>query len=192
MTINTQPLSKQKVTSKTLIKFALLLSVLAGYFGYLSWEYDLRTGGTLSAITWSFFVLCTPVADAGFLLDFPIRLITGVRMIITEIFVWGLAIAINAFALFYTPESYDKTMLTNIFYKILTTPIPYWSIIILCAIGTFLTIYFGDEVFDVLKKKALKEKKSPYAIYRILSIAVIFSLIVLTYYELIKSLGIDI
>ena len=37
-----------------LLKFLLLLSVLIGYFGYLSYEYGLATGGMVAALTWSF------------------------------------------------------------------------------------------------------------------------------------------
>jgi len=85
-----------------LIKFLMLLGVLVLYFGYLSWQYDIATGGIISALTWSFFVLCTPVADAGFLIDFPVRLITGLRMFITEMIVWGIAISLNIITLSYT------------------------------------------------------------------------------------------
>ncbi|MCK5574805.1 MAG: hypothetical protein KAI28_03285, partial [Sphingomonadales bacterium] len=66
--------------SETLMKFLLLALVLVAYGGYLGFKYDLATGGLLAALTWSFFVLCTPVADAGFLLDFPLRLLFGIRM----------------------------------------------------------------------------------------------------------------
>ncbi len=57
-----------------LYKFLLLSVLLVSYFVYLSYEYNLLTGGIAVALTWSFFVLCTPIADAGFLLDFPLRL----------------------------------------------------------------------------------------------------------------------
>ena len=45
------------------------------YFVYLVYEYGIEDGGMVTLLTWSFFVLCTPVADAGFLLDFPIPFI---------------------------------------------------------------------------------------------------------------------
>ena len=80
---------------QVIIKFILLCGVFVGYFAYLSYEFDLMTGGIAALLTWSFFVLCTPVADAGFLLDFPIRLLFGVRMIVSEVAVWVLAFAIN-------------------------------------------------------------------------------------------------
>ena len=67
--ISLKHLLEHRPKREGLFKFLLLLAVLAGYFGYLSWEYDLKTGGVVAALTWSFFVLCTPIADAGFLLD---------------------------------------------------------------------------------------------------------------------------
>ena len=70
-----------KHTQEQTVKYALLLCVLLAYFGYLSYEYGFASGGIVAGLTWSFFVLCTPVADAGFLLDFPVRLLTGMRMI---------------------------------------------------------------------------------------------------------------
>ena len=133
---------------KVLLRFLLLLATLVAYFGYLSWKFDLATGGLIAALTWSFFVLCTPIADAGFLLDFPIRLILGVRMAHTEMLVWAIAISLNTWLFFWHGEVYQKTFLTSLLHKILSTPWPYWSIIILSCLGTFLSVIFGDEVIN--------------------------------------------
>jgi len=76
---------RHQTHSETLYKFLALLGVLVGYFVYLSWKFDAATGGFLAALTWSLFVLCTPVADGGFLIDFPVRLLFRVRMIYSEI-----------------------------------------------------------------------------------------------------------
>ncbi len=183
---------KHQTHREGLYKFLLLLAVLLGYFGYLSYEYDLATGGIVAALTWSFFVLCTPVADAGFLLDFPIRLITGMRMFITEMLVWGLAIVINVITLSASPESYDTTFLTSLFYKILTTPWPYWSIIILCSAGTFLSVRFGDEMMDVLAHKDCDYRHQHGFKHKLIIMAVLFLVIFFGYYHLIETLGVDI
>ena len=84
-----------------LYKFLLLSALLAAYFSYLSFQYGVMTGGIASALTWTFFVLCTPIADAGFLLDFPLRLLFGIRMLVSEVAVWTVAIAINVVSLLY-------------------------------------------------------------------------------------------
>jgi hypothetical protein len=81
-------------------KFLLLVALFALYFLYLIYEYGIQDGGLVTLLTWSFFVLCTPVADAGFLLDFPIRLLYKIKMIYTEIIVWILAISLSAYGIF--------------------------------------------------------------------------------------------
>lgn len=145
-----------QLKAHTPFRFLGLLAVLVGYFLYISHQYDFATGGMVSALTWSFFVLCTPVADAGFLLDFPIRLLFGLKMYVTEMMVWGLAFLINISMLTLNPDVYQTTALTQIFHKILTQPNPYWIIIVLCGIGTFLSVYFGDEVMDKVTHKGEK------------------------------------
>ena len=136
----TPPVEKKGLhpRKQALYKFVLLCLLLASYFAYLSFKYDVATGGIASALTWSFFVLCTPIADAGFLLDFPMRLIFGIRMLFSEIAVWALAITVNIVTLLFFVEYYETTKLTMLLQAILTTPYPYWAIILLAGTGTFL------------------------------------------------------
>ncbi len=173
------------------IKFTLLCLVVAGYFTYLNMEYDVATSGMASLLTWSFFVLCTPIADAGFLLDFPLRLLFGVRMVLSEIAVWGIAIAINVMSFIYFPEYYNTTPLTKVFYAILTTPYPYWGVVLLSGFGTFLSIRFGDEMMDIFSHSERKLFHKHGYKHELIIIAVVFAMIVIGYYELIASLGID-
>jgi len=177
---------------KVILKFILLLSVLVLYFSYLSYQYGLLTGGLIAALTWSFFVLCTPIADAGFLLDFPIRLIFGIRMIYSELLVWTLAISLNIYALSNSRASYDKTLLTAILKKIILTPYPYWSIIVLSMLGTFLSIYFGDAIMDVFRHwDHFKDNRRAF-IYKLIGVVSLFGLIFLGYYFLLDKLNINI
>lgn len=183
---------KVKLPKKQLFyKFFLLCLLLLGYFVYLSIQYDFVTGGLASILTWSFFVLCTPIADAGFLLDFPLRLLFGIRMLVSEIVVWALAISINIVALMYFAEYYETTKLTKILYVVLSNPYPYWSVILLSAVGTFLSIKFADELMDVIhhKDRGFFHRKS--YIHEIV-IIVFFILIFIGYYELVASLGLEI
>jgi hypothetical protein len=93
------------------------------------------------------------VADAGFLVDFPLRLLFALRMVVSEIVVWVIAILINIIALMYVRECYKTTTLTQLIESILTTPIPYRVIIFLSGIGAFLFVRFGDELIDELHQK---------------------------------------
>jgi hypothetical protein len=174
---------------QVLIKFLALCLILFSYFVYLSYEYDLLTGGVAALITWSFFVLCTPVADAGFLLDFPLRLLFGIRMVLSEIAVWAVAISINIIAFSYFPEFYQTTLLTRLMEAILTTPFPYWFVILLSGIGTFLSIRFGDELMDVIHHKERNFYLSHHFKHEMVLFA-FFLLVIFGYYELISTLGI--
>jgi hypothetical protein len=176
---------------QVLIKFLLLCLLLFSYFIYLSYQYDLLTGGIAALITWSFFVLCTPVADAGFLLDFPLRLIFGIRMIFSEIVVWMIALLINVFCLLYFSDFYETTFITQLIKVILTNPYPYWIVIFLSAIGTFLSIRFGDELLDVLHHKDRSFYLRHHFKHEIL-LFIFFLVVVFSYYEIISTLGITI
>ncbi len=184
-------LLKHQTKREELIKFLLLLGVLIGYFGYLSWKYDLATSGIVSVLTWSFFVLCTPVADAGLLIDFPVRLITGLRMFVTEIVVWGMAITLNLVCLKVIPETYETTFLTSLLHKILITPWPYWSIVVLCGAGTFLSIRFGDEMMDVASHDERVYHHKHNFKHRLVGMLALFFLIIWAYYHLLETLGVQ-
>lgn len=185
-------LHKIKTHREVLYKFLILLSILALYFGYLSIEYGILTGGLVAALTWSFFVLCTPVADAGFLLDLPIRILFGVRMLISEVLVWAIAIAINGYAILYNQAAYDKTVLTVLFKEIILTPYPYWSVFILSGIGTFLSIYFGDEMLDVLRHRDRVKYHEHAFKWKLVGLISLFLLIFFAYYLLLDTLNIQI
>lgn len=192
MTPKITNLHKQETHKELATKFVLLLTVLLCYFGYLSFEFGLATGGIVAAITWSFFVLCTPVADAGFLLDFPIRLLFGIRMIVSEFIVWFIAIGINAYALIFAEAMYDTTVITSLFKVILLTPYPYWSVIALSGFGTFLSIYFGDEMLDVIRHRDRVKYHQHAFKLKVIAVVGLFVLIFLAYYYLLESLHIQI
>jgi hypothetical protein len=176
---------------QVLYKFILLCILLVSYFFYLSFKYDVMTGGIASILTWSFFVLCTPIADAGILLDFPLRLLFGIRMLYSEIAVWALAISVNIVSLLYLADYYETSKLTMLLHAILTTPYPYWSVILLSGMGTFLSIRFADELMDVAHHRD-RGFFHRHAFKHEMVIIVFFLLVVIGYYELIASLGIEI
>ena len=181
----------KKEQKQLLIKFSLLILLMIGYFAYLSYEYDLLTGGIAALLTWSFFVLCTPVADAGFLVDFPLRLLFGIRMILSELIVWSIAISVNVFTLLFASDYYQTTIITKLLYQIITNPFPYWAITILSALGTFLSIRFGDELLDVIHHHERDFFHSNHIKYEMI-LFLFFVIVIFVYYELMSSLGISI
>ena len=175
---------------ETFLKFFALLLILVGYFAYMSWQYDASTGFAVAVLSWSFFVLCTPVADGGFILAFPIRLLFGIRMAITQVMLWFVAIFINIYMLSTSSGSYELTFLTKLLKHILTAPYPYWGILILSAAGTLLSIYFGDEMMDVTthKDRILHHRHGlKYRSVLVLGLAI---LTVVAYYHLLSGLQI--
>jgi len=174
----------------TLLKFTALVTILAGYFLYLSWKFDASTGFGLALLTWSFFVLCTPVADGGFILAFPIRLLFGVRMAMTQIAIWFAAIGINLFMLGFSHDTYRLTLITHLLERILTEPYPYWSILAISAAGTFLSIYFGDEIMDATARQKPGGRTARSFRHRTLAVVALTALSVFAYYQLLGSLGI--
>lgn len=180
----------KKEQKQLLLKFSLLILLMIGYFAYLSYEYDLLTGGIAALLTWSFFVLCTPVADAGFLVDFPLRLLFGIRMIISEITVWAIAISINGLTLLFATDYYQTTLVTKLLHQIIVTPYPYWIIILLSALGTFLSIRFGDELLDVVHHHDRNFFHSNHLKYELV-LFVFFVAVIFVYYQLMSTLGIS-
>ncbi|MBH0028486.1 MULTISPECIES: hypothetical protein [unclassified Pseudoalteromonas] len=182
--------TKHDTHKETLLKFVALLCVLIAYFSYMSWKYDASTGFGVSVLTWSFFVLCTPIADGGFILAFPIRLLFKIKMAYTQIVLWFVAIGINVYMYFKTPEIYDLTFVTQLLKHILSEPYPYWSILLISALGTFLSIYFGDEMMDVASHKDRAKAQRHGFKYKTFMVLGLGILTVTAYYFLLSSLHI--
>ena len=183
--------AKHQTHFETILKFAALVFILLAYFGYMSWKYDASTGFIVTILTWSFFVLCTPVADGGFILAFPIRLLFGLKMAYTQVILWFVAIGINVYAYFYSAASYEYTFITGLLKQIISEPYPYWSILIISALGTFLSIFFGDEMMDVASHKEREKHHKHGFKYRTILIFGLALLTVLAYYHLLNSLNIS-
>lgn len=174
-----------------LIKFLLVLFIFVAYFLFVTYKYGLENGPLVAFLTWSFFVLCTPIADAGFLIDFPLRFITNVRMFMAEVLVWLIAINLNVYAFFFQPEVYGSTKILTLFQHILEQPFPFWAIILISGVGTFISIQFGDELFDKAKHKQKKLPQKHAVKYRLIMMIFVFLLSLVLYDFLLKKLGVD-
>jgi hypothetical protein len=180
-------------TKKQIVfKFLLVLGILISYFAFLTFRYGAKDGLAITVLTWSFFVLCTPIADAGFLIDFPLRLITKIRMFHSEMIVWTIAISINIYTFFFSGEAYQKTFLLKIFHFILEKPFPFWFIIFLSGIGTFLSVYFGDELIDVVRHQDRKKHQQHKVKHRFIIFVFLITLTLILYKFLLTKLGINI
>ncbi|ADE53312.1 hypothetical protein [Coraliomargarita akajimensis] len=183
---------KHPTHRETILKFSALIALLLGYFLWMSWKYDASTGFGLAILTWSFFVLCTPIADGGFIIAFPVRLLFGIKMAITQVIIWFIAVGVNVVFLWKFRSTYDLTFLTSLLEKILTVPYPYWSILIISATGTLLSIYFGDEMMDVTAHHERERHHTHGMKLRILITIGLGALVVFAYYQLLSGLHIEI
>lgn len=172
------------------IKFFFVLFFFVGYFAFVSIKYGSSQGFLIAWLTWSFFVLCTPIADAGFLIDFPIRLVLHIRMLISEMFVWVTAISLNTYFFFVKPEVYEKTPILSLFKHIIGNPFPFWFIIMLSASGTFLSVRFGDELLDVKRHKDRNYHRKHKRKSTMIILAFIFTVMLISYDLLLKNLKI--
>ncbi len=162
-----------------------MLAVVVAYGAFALYKFGVQDGLAVTALTWSFFVFATPIADAGFLVGFPLRLLLGIRMLSSQIGVWVVALLMNVLALTVDSGIYSKTPLLELFHKILATPWPLWSILIISAIGTLVTIKFDDDAIDIASSKQkgrlLKERKRAVVInLSTFAAAVLLYVIVLT------------
>jgi len=182
---------KHETHKETFLKFIALVVILIAYFLYMSWKYDASTGFGVVALTWSFFVLCTPIADGGFILAFPIRLLFKIKMSITQVILWFVAIGMNVFMLLNYPNVYDLSFFAKLLKHILSEPYPYWSILIISALGTFLSIFFADEMMDVTSHKERESSHQHGLKYRTLIVLGLGVLTVIAYYYLLDGLGVS-
>jgi hypothetical protein len=97
---------------------------------------------------------------------------------------------INVVAFLYFREFYQTTLLTQLMEAILSTPFPYWFVVLLSGIGTFLSIRFGDELMDVIHHKDRDFYHSHHFKHEMILFA-FFLLVIFGYYELISTLGIS-
>jgi len=176
----------------SLLKFLGLGLIVLSYFVYLSIKLGPKTGILVTFLTWSFFIFCTPIADAGFLIAFPIRLLMGIRMMYTQIASFFIATALNLYTFFLIPHVYNSTIILKLFYHILSKPFPFWGIILLSIIGTLFSIYFGDELVDVSSHKMRKKYYKHINKYRVIVFIFLIGITIILYNFLLKQLGLNI
>lgn len=167
---------KHQTHKGVIVRFGFILLIFIAYFLFISSKYGYADGMLIAWLSWSFFVLCTPIADAGMMIDFPVRLVSGIRMFISEIVVWIAAIALNFYAVAFQSEAYEQTQLLHLFKHIIDNPVPFWSIFLISGVGTFLSIQLGDDLLDVIRHR--DNKKAGLNDLKIKIIYMVFVLII--------------
>lgn len=173
-----------------IFKFVAGVLILIGYASVVILKYGLKDGLLVTLMTWAFFVMCTPIADAGFLVDFPMRLATGVRMVYSESIVWAIAVLLTIIVATLNPVIFDKTVLLNFFAYILSHPLPYWGIILLSLLGTFLSLYIGDHVVGYIGDVIHHRHRRHIKLYALIVFASVIALALVLYNYLLWQLGV--
>lgn len=181
---------RTKIDKYPIIKFFIIVFLFLIYLIFTTQTYGLEDGFLIGFLTWSFFVLCTPISDAGILIDFPIELLTGIKMIYSEIIVWIIAIGLNVFTYFKIPEIYNSNVLLSLFKHIIEEPVPYWAIIIFSFFGTFLSLYIADSFIN--KKNKIKKSANFLVRNKLIIFAIILFLNIAIYDFLLNKLEVNI
>jgi len=164
------------------VKFVLLSCILL-FFGWsFTAEFGFLPGIHSLLLTWSFFVLCTPAPNGGTLIDIPFEILTGKRMLYSELLVWGFAVLFNLVSYFLSPHIYFKTTINHLLFQILSHPWPRWIIIFICAAGTLYSALIRDEHGKPLSPLHGK-------ISKLLTLVAVLITVSLSYFELIVVLN---
>lgn len=173
-------------------KFFILLIILTVYAVYVMLNYGVRDGLGVTFLTWAFFVTCTPIADAGFVIDFPVRVLLGFKMIFAEISVWVLAGVIMAYYLIFEPTIFATEPILQLFHTILLHPWPLWSIIAISAAGTFLSIYIGDQIYTLVQRYQRHQHIKKLQLQRVIIESTVLVIVIVLYFMLLSLTNIEI
>ena len=173
-------------------KFLILTAILLGYEVFVILKFGLKDGLLATALTWAFFVTCTPIADAGFIVDFPIRLVTGFKMFYSEIIVWVIAGLIIAGSFIFKNDIFEKLALFKLFKTILIHPWPLWSVIVVSCVGTFMSLHIGDQIYTIVEEHKHRKKIRKLRYQRLALELLLFGFVVGMYFVLLHLTGIKI
>ncbi|MBD3273099.1 hypothetical protein GF385_01990 [Candidatus Dependentiae bacterium] len=134
-------------------------------------------------ITWSFYILCIPANHGKLILGIPYKVITGKKLLYPERIIWPAALIFSVITMISYVNIYQTTIITHLFYNILSTPRPQWLIIFVSFLGTFYKYFIGYERF-------FKHKYFHCFIRLILVILGILTFFYLSYNELVILLDV--
>jgi hypothetical protein len=190
-----KPRPRKKSTARELGKFGILVLILIAYAGWMIYENGWSDGLGATFLGWAFTILCVPISIGGFLVAFPIRLLFNVKMYKTQVVAIVVALVGAILFLIFDPFAFAANVVIELFRTILTTPWPYWILIVLSIAGSIVSILFGDEVYDSVADHAKKHHPRVHRhlgkIKWILTIA-LYAATVVIYLILLKRLGLDI
>lgn len=119
--------------------FLIVLITYVSYNGYVK-------GCIKSLFIWGFFVLCTPVPEAGLIITLPLKRYLNVPMHISQTIVSFSALIILTYFYLYEKNIIKSYKIGKIFIELIT--LKYFSIIILSILSSILTSQLIDNFIN--------------------------------------------
>lgn len=170
------------------MKFLLILLLIICYLGFSMYKHGIEEGIAITVLMWSFFVFLTPIPSAGLIFELPIRLLTKHKMMTTQYYIWaaGAVFVIPAFLFF--PGIFDSTGPLKIFHYVLTNPIPYSILLLICAAGTAISVHLADEIVDEAEDEIIHHKRKHISWISVILFLVALAAILLTYENMVSTM----
>jgi hypothetical protein len=137
----------EKVKKYYITRFTIFTLFLGLVVAALWIEHGFKNALHTILLTWSLFILCIPANHGKIIIGLPARLVLGKPCVHTQIITVSLAVLINLFTYLIIPAAYFSTILTHLLLRIISNPWPYWSIILVCALGTLYKSLIGTKYF---------------------------------------------
>jgi len=110
--------------------FLIVLITYVSYNGYVK-------GCIKSLFIWAFFVLCTPIPEAGLIITLPLKRYLNIPMYISQTIVSFCALVILSYFYIHEKNIIKSYKIGKIFIELIT--LKYFSIIILSVLSSILT-----------------------------------------------------
>jgi hypothetical protein len=173
----------EKVKKYHITKFTLITLFLGLVAAALWIEQGFKNALHTILLTWSLFILCIPANHGKIIIGLPARFLFGKPCAHTQVITVSLATLINLFTYLIIPAAYFSTILTHLLLRIISNPWPYWSIILVCALGTLYKSLIGIKNFNT-------KKLVHYPIRTFIMISGIFMFLYFSYKELVILLNV--
>lgn len=177
--INTIEEEKENEKQKTYLRIydCIVLLFLITLITYISYN-GYVVGCIKSLFIWGFFVLCTPIPEAGLIITLPLKRYLNVPMHITQIIVSLCALGILTYFYIYEKNIIKSYKIGKLFMELIA--LKYFSIIILSILSS---IYTSNLIDNFINHYIHKDKIN----YLYLKITIIV-LCIIVYIYLLNSL----
>jgi hypothetical protein len=182
---------KRELHEHHIERFLFVIVLILAYLALTIHKHGIEEGIGITALTWAFFVVLTPVPSAGLIFEVPIRFLTNHKLVTGQFLVWGLAAAIVLPTALLSPHIFQSTSLLAVFYHILMNPMPYWSLLFTCALGTFLCAFIVDEMMDEVDDELHHHQRKHTPLFYLMLFAAVLAGLLLAYDSMLRGLNIS-